>query len=161
METTQILPKDIVDRIIIQAEIEQLLQEPEGFENNSTTHPADFLDTRITLEDSDQLSIREAISPTLTAESDIVIEREIMRTCNGKLEVPQVLGSTYSKINIPGMPGDYYIRTSLLRNVMTQFLYENEIRPFNGGDILVAKVYIDTKLLTEMVKNDALKRISK
>lgn len=147
------LPKSIVDKIMIQAEIAQLLDTSDEYETEPKKFNPYSLDTdmRVTLEDSDGHGVKELPPATkkLRPPAISMFEYEIIRAVGDEIDVPQDLGSTYTKINIPGMPGDYYIRTSLLRNVMTEFLYEDEIRPCKGGDVLVAKIYINTKLLHE------------
>jgi hypothetical protein len=81
--------------------------------------------------------------------AESMFEFEIMRSVGDEVEVPQVIGSTYVKINIPGLKGDYYVRTSLLHNHMREFRYETLFRPCKGGERFIAIIHMDSKLLME------------
>lgn len=153
VQDTTNLPKSIVDKIMIQAEIAQLLDTSDEYETEpKKINPYSLeVDPRITLEDSDGHGVKELPPATkrLRPAATSMFEHEIMRTVDDDVEVPQILGTSYTKINIPGIPGDFYLKTSLLRNAMTEFLYETEIRSYKGGDVFIAKYYIDNKLLAE------------
>lgn len=90
-------------------------------------------------------SAAKKLKPAATS----MFEFEVMSANGDDVEVPQVLGTSYTPIDIPGRIGDYYVKTSLLRNLMSEFLYETTIRPCKGGERFVARFYIDTKLLNE------------
>jgi hypothetical protein len=145
-------PQHISDRII-QDFIDQLLRVGEEYKKEIKHFNPYSLDSKRTfnLEANFKNGVKSAPSATkkLKPAAHSVFEFEMMRNVGDEIEVPQVLGSTYVPIKIHGRIGDYYIRTSLLRNLMSEFLYETTVGPCKGGERFVARFYIDTKLLNE------------
>ncbi len=145
-------PQHVSDRIM-QDYIEALLRRDEEFKKeHKKFSPYDLEGEKsLNLEAGFKHGVKSAPPATkkLKPAAKSMFEFEIMRYVNDKFEVPQVIGSTYVKIIIPGLTGDYYIRTSLLRNHMKTFRYETIFRPCQGGERFVAIVNIDPKLLAE------------
>lgn len=145
-------PQDISDRII-QDFIDKLLRIGEEYRKEIKPFNPYSLDSKKSF--YFEAGFKHGVKPAPPATKKLkqaatsMFEYEIMRSVDDNIEVPQVIGSTYVPIKIHGRAGDYYIRTSLLKNLMSEFLYETTFQPCKGGERFVARFHIDTKLLNE------------
>lgn len=143
-------PQHISDRII-QDFIDQLLRVGEEYKKEIKHFNPYSLDSKrsFNLEANFKNGVKPAPSATkkLKQAARSMFEFEILRSVGDDIEVPQVIDTKFTKIETPGLVGDYYIKTILLRNLMSQFLYEIVRRPCKGGERLVAKFNVDTRLL--------------
>jgi hypothetical protein len=143
-------PQHISDRII-QGYIDKLLGVGDEYKKEIKKVNPYSLDSseRMFFEAGFKHGVKPAPPATkkLKPASRSMFEYEIIRSVGDDIEVPQVIDTKLTKIETPGLVGDYYIKTILLRNLMSQFLYEIVRRPCKGGERLVAKFNVDTRLL--------------
>jgi len=145
-------PQHISDKIT-QDLIDALLRKGEEFKKETKVlNPYSLEPTQpIFLEAGFKHGVKPAPPATkkLKQAATSMFEFEMMRTIGEDIEIPQVVSSTYVPIKIHGKAGGYYIRTSMLRNLMNNFIYESHVRSCPGGQCLIATFEINTKLLIE------------
>lgn len=145
-------PQHISDKIT-QDLIDALLRKGEEFKKETNKFNPYSLDTAqpMVFEAGFKHGVKSAPPATkkLKPAATSMFEFEMLRTIGQDIEVPQVISSTYVPIKIHGKVGDYYIKTSLLRNLMTNFVYESHVRCCKGEQFLIATFEIDSKLLNE------------
>lgn len=148
MDTSNNLPKDIVDKIMIQADIDSLLNpleyEEDRFDSYSLKPMPRFDESKFI---NGIKKPHSAAIPIRTAYKEkFISEVNILGMKNGRLNGLYLTDEPYIKVDIPG---DYYIETNKLMQLLKEFEANEYIVPYNDGLELVKLLCIDKQLLLD------------
>ncbi len=148
MEASNNLPKDIVDKIMIEAEIDALLNSLEKEEDRCDPYslkPMPRFDESKFINGIKKL--HSAAMPMKRAYKDkFISEVNILGMKNGRLNGLYLTDEPYIKVDIPG---DYYIETKKLMQLLKEFEANEYVVPYNDGLELVKLFCIDKQLLLD------------
>ncbi|WP_345081769.1 hypothetical protein [Nemorincola caseinilytica] len=148
MDTSNNLPKDIVDKIMIQAEIDSLLApleiEEDRFDPLSLKPIPRFDESKfingIKKTHSAEIPMKKAYKDKFISEVNVIGMKD------GRLNGLYLTDEPYIKVDIPG---NYYIATKQLIHLLKEFEANEYIVPYNDGLELVKLFCIDKQLLLD------------
>jgi len=146
--STQTLPKDIVDKILIQAEIDSLLYplevEEDRFDPYSLKPIPRFDESKFI---NGIKKPHSATTPMKSAYKDkFISEVNILGMKNGRVNGLYLTDEPYIRVDIPG---EYYIETTKLIQLLKEFEANEYVVPYTDGLELVKLLCIDKQLLLD------------
>lgn len=145
--STETLSKSIVDKILIQADIDTLLgdfdTEEDRFDPYSLTPIPRFDESTSVKYKKQDTRQREAGSDNFVSEVNIIGMK------NGKLNGLCLTTYQYIKVDVPGVVGDYFIETDKLRQLLKEYGMGEYKVPYDDGLALVKLLCIDKQLLLD------------
>ncbi len=146
--STQTLPKDIVDKIMIEAEIDSLLNpldmEEDRFDPYSLKPMPRFDESKFI--NGIKKSHSAAIPMKKAYRDKFISEVNILGMKNGRLNGLYLTDEPYIKVDIPG---NYYIETKKLMQLLKEFEANEYVVPYNDGLEVVKLLCIDKQLLLD------------
>lgn len=149
--STDTLPKSIVDKILIQADIDALLtNEPEEFhpfDSHSLTPVQQFYESKFNRGIKEPTSASKPLKKAY--KSMFLSEVNMLRMKGNRLDGLCLTDEPYIKVIVPGERGDFYIETNRLKQLLKEFEADEYTVPYDDGISLVKLLSIDKQLLLD------------
>ncbi len=151
MDTSNNLTKSIVDKIMIQADIDKLLnneqEELHHFDPHSLTPIQHFYESKF---NRGVKELGSASKPLKKAyKSMFVSEVNVLGMKGNRLDGLCLSDESYIKVMVPGQTRDFYIETGRLKELLKEFEAEEYTVPYEDGLALVKLLCIDKQLLLD------------
>jgi hypothetical protein len=151
MDSSNIISPSIVDKILLQADIDFLLNdlevEEDLFDPYSLTPVVRFYESKFITEVKHLPSVSK---PRRKAYKEkFISEVELIAMNGGKLSGLYLNLDPHLKVEVPGVEGDYYIERNRLKQLLKEFEAEEYTVPYGDGLALVKLLAIDKQLLLD------------
>lgn len=151
MDTSNNLPKSIVDKIILQAEIDFLLnktsEEPDDIDAHSLTQVLQFFESKF---NRGIMEHRSASKPLKKAYKSMFIAEINMLGMKGNCMDGLILSNEpYVKVLLPGEAGELYVETGRLKQLLKEFAVDEYTVSYDDGLAVVKLFCIDKQLLLD------------
>lgn len=151
MDTSNKLPKSIVDKIMIQADIDKLLnneqEEHHHFDPYSLTPAQQFYESKFNRGVKEPSSASKPLKKAYR--SMFVSEVNVLGMKGNRLDGLCLTDEPYIKVKIRGERNEYYIETGRLKQLLKEFQTDEYTVPYDDGLSLVKLLCIDKQLLLD------------
>lgn len=151
MDSSNNLPKSIVDKIILQAEIDFLLnktsEKREDLDAHSLTPVQQFYESKFNRGTKES---RSASKPLRKAYKSMFVAEVNMLGMKGNCMDGLILSNEpYVKVLLPGEAGEFYVETGRLKQLLKEFSIDEYTVSYDDGLAVVKLFCIDKQLLLD------------